>query len=312
MPLKFAVVREDPRLEAELVERTQARAILLVASGGCTALTLAARYPELEVVAFDFNRDQLEHVQRKAAAVAAGDSSRLNVEDSRSDGLNQCGEFEGLFRVLRSAIEEFVAPAAELRAWFEADAATRAALVDRWTASRYWPAVFAVAFNDALLHAMFGPDATQHAAPGSYPGYFAAAFERGLRREDGPRNPFLQHVLLGRYRRADAPDYIAARRPLSVGLVHGTLLDVPDLSCFDVVSLSNVFDWSDDALVAAWATRLSAAARPGTAVLIRQLNNRRDVRRHFPAFQFDDALGQALLARDRSLFYERIEVGFRR
>ncbi len=39
--------------------------------------------------------------------------------------------------------------------------------------------------------------------------------------------------------------------------------------------------------------------------------NRRDLRRWFPAFRFDDHLGQELLARDRSLFYEKIEVGFR-
>ena len=37
---KFAVVREDAALEAELVRRTSARQVLVVASGGCTALTL--------------------------------------------------------------------------------------------------------------------------------------------------------------------------------------------------------------------------------------------------------------------------------
>jgi len=172
---------------------------------------------------------------------------------------------------------------------------------------------FQLAFADPFLHAMFGPAATQHAAPGSYPGYFQATFERGLRREDAHRNPYLQHVLLGAYRPEDRPEYLRAESPLPVTLVQGSLPDVPDLGRFDVISLSNIFDWSDDTLVSEWATLLSREARPGCAVLLRQLNNQRDLRRFFsPAFVFDDALGRQLQARDRSLFYERIEVGFRR
>jgi S-adenosylmethionine-diacylglycerol 3-amino-3-carboxypropyl transferase len=94
--------------------------------------------------------------------------------------------------------------------------------------------------------------------------------------------------------------------------VLGSLPEVPGLARFGVYSLSNVFDWSDDATVARWAEALAAAARAGSAVLIRKLNNDRDVRRFFaPAFRFDDALGADLLAEDRSLFYDRIEVAFR-
>ena len=38
------------------------------------------------------------------------------------------------------------------------------------------------------------------APQGSYPGYFEAAFTQGLAADAAYRNPFLQHVLLGRYR----------------------------------------------------------------------------------------------------------------
>src|SRR5207248_5294142 len=97
-----------------------------------------------------------------------------------------------------------------------------------------------------------------------------------------------------------------------VQLIQGTLTDVPELSRFDLFSLSNVFDWSNDQTIRAWAEALRAAARPGTALLIRELNNQRDLRRYFePDFTFDAALGAELLARERSLFYERIEVGIR-
>lgn len=310
--LKFAVVREDPELEAQLVRATGARSVLLVASGGCTALSLKHEFPQLEVVAFDFNPAQLSHLQDKAAAVERGELSRLNVGDASRDGLNQCGAFEGLFRTLRGFLLEFVLTEEELETYFAQGTPlmARRSLLERWKASPYWPAAFAISFVDAFLHAMFGPAATQHAEPGSYPGYFQRAFERGLARTDGARNPFLQHVLLGRYRPEDSPTYVHAKRALPVSLIEGTLLDVPDLERFEFIHLSNIFDWSDDALVASWAERLVREAKPGARIFLRQLNNQRALRRFFePAFVFDDALSAAFLDRDRSLFYERFEIG---
>lgn len=310
--LKFAVVREDPELEAHVVRTCAVRRALLVASGGCTALSLLAEFPELEVTTFDLNPRQLEQVRDKAVAAAAGELTRLNVGDADERGLNQSGEFEGLFRTLRQMLLGFVLTERELDQFFSGDASTRAALATAWTTHRYWPACFAACFCDGLLHAMFGPAATQHAEPGSYPGYFRELFERGLRREDAARNPFLQHVLLGAYRRDDAPAYTRDRRGRMPERILGGLDAVPELERFELVSLSNVFDWSDDDLVADWARRLKRAARAGSVVLLRQLNNTRDLRRHFaPEFVFDDALGVALQARDRSLFYNRVEVGRR-
>lgn len=318
MTIKFAITREDPDLEDVVLTRTPGRRALVVCSGGCTALTLATRRPELEVSAFDINPAQLEHVREKIDAVAAGDLRSLDVSGSDCSeprGLNQRGEFEKLFRTLRGFLCEFVVPEAELRAFFAPDSgpALRLALVEKWAQSPYFAVAFELAFHDALLHAMFGPAATQHAERGSYPGYFREVFLRGLRAADAHKNPFLQHVLLGAYLPEDAPDYVRAGRRLAVRLIQGSLPDVPELGRYDLYGLSNVFDWSGDELVAAWAEALKAAAPPGSAVLLRQLNNRRDLRRFFaPEFEFDDALGEELLRRDRSLFYCRIEVGFRR
>lgn len=310
---KFAIVREDALVELDLIERRGAQSALLVASGGCTALELLARRPALRVAAFDLAPAQVTQMERKREAAARGDRAALNVDTDDPAGLNQRGEFEGLFRLLRAYVEEFVAPRAELEAFFvDANAGARADACARWFASRYWPAAFACAFNDPFLHAMFGPAATQHAERGSYPGYFRAAFERGLRRDDAHRNPFLQHVLLGRFLLRDEPSYVGANvAPVAAHLA--SLPDVPDLASYEVVSVSNVFDWSDDALVAQWARALGERGHPKCAVLIRQLNNKRDVRPHFSRwFDFDDALGAAYLARDRSLFYERFEVALRR
>lgn len=273
LSLKFAVVREDAELEAALVERTSAKRALVVASGGCSAFTLLHRFPKLEVTAFDRNPAQLAHVRAKHAAVMRGDRASLAA-------LSDCGAFEALFRNLRGLLEKGTA----------------------------WPAAFAQAFDARVLEATFGPDATQHAEPGSYPAYFQRAFEAARARPDAAHNPFLRHILEGRFREEAWMEDRALRLP---ALIEGTLADVPAPDRFEVVSLSNVFDWSADAVVADWAARLHAC-RPGTHVLIRQLNNQRPIAPFFsPAFRFDDALGAELLARDRSFFYERVLVGVR-
>ncbi|MBI3724213.1 DUF3419 family protein [bacterium] len=312
--VKFAVVREDPELEEELVRLLRAKAALVVASGGCTALTLAASFPDLEVTAFDRSAEQIAHVERKREALARGDLAALNVSDASPAGLNQSGEFDGLFRQLRLFVEEFVAPRAEIASFFEPGTTPRAReeLIRRWVGSRYWPVAFSLHFHESLLHAMFGREATQHAAPGSYPAYFQRVFERGLAAAGAPKNPFLQHVFLGAYRPEDAPVYLKKGRANEIELVTGSLEHVSELERFSVFSLSNVFDWSTDELARSWAELLSARARPGSAILIRALNNDRSVRRFFePAFRFDSVLGERLLARDRSLFYNRVEVAFR-
>jgi S-adenosylmethionine-diacylglycerol 3-amino-3-carboxypropyl transferase len=305
--LKFAVVREDPLIEQAVAQQVGARRALLVASGGCTAFALAEALPELTVELFDANPHQLRHVEDKAAAIARGDLAALNVEDPDPRGLNQRGAFERLFGVLRAAMDELVADAVERRAYFDGDAA----LARRWIAHRYWPAVFASAFHEPLLLAMFGPDAVQHAAPGSYPGYFQRRFELGLLRADGPRNPWLQLVLLGCHLARDVPAHLSSRRMYRFAAHPGGLLEVPGLERFDLVHLSNIFDWADDALVARW-TQAARALAPGAAITLRQLNNARDLRWFLePHFRVDEALSERLLAADRSLFYERVLVAFR-
>ncbi|MBL8683513.1 MAG: DUF3419 family protein [Myxococcales bacterium] len=316
--LSFAVVREDADIERAILERdlggASGRAALVVASGGCTALSLLGACEGLSVTAFDINPAQLEHVSRKFERAARGPSAwaALNVERDDATALNQSGEFERLFRVMRGAITSLVATHDELVAFFDASADARRTTVERWRRSPYWAPIFHSVFHDAMLEAMFGPAATQHAEKGSYPAYFQRAFERGLLRHDAGSNYFLHHVLLGQYLASALPSYIARPAPAPPTLVDGSLESVRDLHRYDLVSLSNVLDWSDDAQTASWASALRSRCKPGCAVLVRQLNNTRDLG---PALGEDFALdlerSKALTAADRSLFYERILV-FRR
>jgi len=310
---KFAVVREDPRLEVSLLAVAPGP-VITVASGGCTALALARAFPGLPITAFDLSAVQIAHAEHKRRLALAGNAPALGVGNQDAAGHSQLGEFEGLFRVLRLFLEEFVATKAELEAFFTADTEpnVRQTMLARWQTSPYFAAAFELAFADSLLLAMFGPAAIQHAAKGSYPGYFQRAFVRGLGQANAHENPFLAHVLLGRYTELAKPDYLGLEAAPNVRFVQGSLEAAGDLGQVRLASLSNIFDWSDDALVANWASQL-AALPAGAMILIRVLNNARDVRPMFARnFSFDDERGQAMLAMDRSLFYERVLVGVRR
>lgn len=312
--LQFAVVREDPRLEADLIAERGARHALLVGSAGCTALHLRARFPALAITLVDLNPAQLAHVQRKLDALAGGrPPAAWNVGTDDPDGLHEAGNFERLFRLFRTVLDLFVLPADE-RAARLADPQAR---WDDVLRHPYWRVAFATAFGDELLLAMFGPNAIQHAPPGSYPDYFRRQLEAGLAAGDRAVNPWLHHVLLGRYRDDPAawPPFLreppADLRPFA-SLTAG-LLDVPSFAPFDFVSLSNVLDWMDDASCRALLGRLGAELRPGATVLWRQLNDPRPLTGYAAAaFTFDAAADAERTRRERSLFYDRVHTGTRR
>jgi S-adenosylmethionine-diacylglycerol 3-amino-3-carboxypropyl transferase len=288
--------------------------VLVVASGGCTAFDLVATGQRTWVTAFDQNPAQLALVEAKRRALL------LPTPLSPTSPLLHGGAFEGLFRLLRAGFQELIVGDGGFSAYFDqGDPTRRAAVVRGWRASPYFDAVFSAVFHEELLWAMFGPAATQHAARGSYPGYFAEVFARGLADEGGVHNRFLQHVFLQTYRPASLPPYLARQHregglaePLGrLTLVPGSLPDVPALSRFRLVSLSNIFDWSDDALVESWAELLADELRPGAVVVIRKLNNRREVALAFlqtRRFRADEGLAGAVTRLDQSLFYERFEV----
>ena len=237
LSLKFAVVREDPQLEAHLIQTYQRQNVLCVASGGCTLLELRHQFPEIQLTGFDQNPRQIEHIQDKIRAVSQRDTKALNVEQVDRTGINQRGDFEKLFRFWRMSFLEFVATQEEIDTFFYASLSRqeRESLLHQWFSHAYWARLFELTWSPNLLHTMFGPEAIQHGDCDAYARYFQSLFEQGLSQTTAPRNRFLQHILLGYYRDEDAPQYITSTHHLSDGLqlIHGTLLDCPHLSSFD-------------------------------------------------------------------------------
>ena len=317
--VQFAVVREDPMVEAELIRLTRASNVLLVASGGCTALTLQALFPDLHITLVDFNPAQLERVREKISALRDVDTAtrhrRFNIGTSDPKGLNQSGNFESLFRGLREFIFDLVADEAKIRVLFEEE--DRLAEVSELLfSSKYWSVAFDLYFSDSLLNAMFGPDATQHAEAGSYPRYFQTLFERGLTSAAAFDNYFLHHVFLGYYlqRPASLPYYLLVPpTDYRFQMVEGTLDRVPKLQRFDLISLSNIMDWMPLAEIVSLISYLQNEMKPGASVLYRQLNNYTDLSTYFgDSFEFNTALGVRFQEIERSLFYSSVHVGKRR
>ena len=317
-PVQFAVVREDPRLDQEVLSRYPAKRPLLIASGGCTALTLQPLFPNAEFTLLDPNPAQLEHVRAKTDAVhctaATLRNATFNVEHDDPEGLSECGNFESLFRGLRRLLHDLLLPYEGWRRYFTVPGALgdiQAVVFDH----PYWPVAFDMYFGDALLEAMFGPDAIQHAEPGSYPAYFRSVFERGLQQEAAFDNPFLHHVFLGHYlnRPACLPDYLSLpAADYRFCFVHGFVDHEVDLSEHEFVGLSNILDWMAPAAVDALLDKVARELQPGSVVMWRQLNNERDLAARLrPAFDFDDSWCRSLQKRDRSLFYSSIHVGVR-
>ena len=113
---------------------------------------------------------------------------------------------------------------------------------------------------------------------------------------------------LGKYISSSCLPYLTSGQKLDVEFIYGQLTDVNDISRFQLVSLSNIFDWSDDSLVKGWADYLNGL-KSNSYITIRQLNNNRNVQKYFRnEFSEDKSIGLEFSKKDRSLFYNNLIV----
>lgn len=287
--LQFAITREDPQLEEELVQEFNLKNVLLICSGGDTILSLKNKFPSLKITAFDFNPLQIAHLSEKKP-------------DSKA------GNFESLFRQWKRFFNEFILSEDETLKIFKGNKPFPEEVFN----APYWPASFDLHFHDSFLRAMFGEAAIQHAPKGSYPRYFQNVFEKGLKNPDYGKNPFLQHIFFDGF--LDVPEYLSQRPDVTdVQLITGTLYDTGDLGRFDLIQLSNIFDWSNLDEIQSTCRHLENSMKPGAILLLRQINNDAPIEDYLgKRFQFNKSLADKFLHIDRSLFYSRIIVAIKK
>jgi len=312
-PIQFAVVREDPMLEKELMEKFKPASALLMASGGCTAFTLATLFPELKLTLVDPNPAQIQLIQRKSQALQrlGMDPAIVNIGSEDPQGLNACGTFETLFRCLRDFWRAFIIRADELEHMFDNDKRLKNA-VETLTSNQYWPVSFDLFFHDEMLATLLGPGSVEHAPKGGNPNFFRKVIEQGLTRDDALENPFLHHMMVGHYlnKREAWPLYLQRPpREFQAEMLNTSFMEVPSFARYDLVNLSNVFDWMDDKDSKALAVRLDNELIQGSVVVWRQMDAARDFTKNFKQIRWDKEFSAELLKKERSLYYNAIWVG---
>jgi S-adenosylmethionine-diacylglycerol 3-amino-3-carboxypropyl transferase len=346
LPVAFAQVREDARQDLALVGQAGDRvAVLLVASGGCTAAALAANPRVVRLHLVDPNPAQLALARLKLRLLETesppdrlallghvpmpteGRAPRLesllaglglSPEVLGPPGLvarlgpDHAGRYEEVFVCLREALGGFKEDfAAVLRL---DDPAEQARRVDPATP-------LGQALDDAFDRAMsldnlvrlFGEGATRNPVE-PFARHFARRTRHVLATLPARTNPYLWQMFLGRFPPGAASPWLEAPCPArlpQVTWVQATmdqaLAGAP--TAFDVVHLSNILDWLSPAQARTTLDRAWEALRPGGWVIVRQLNSSLDVPGLGGKFRWEREQAAVLHAGDRSFFYRALHLG---
>ncbi|MDB6078917.1 MAG: hypothetical protein JWO82_2664 [Akkermansiaceae bacterium] len=349
MPLAFAQVREDPRLDLELARRLPAGAeVVMIASGGETAACLG-RLPLRRLHLVDMNPAQLalarckwhlaETATPESAAALLGHEPlqpalRGWALEDLLDGLgfpldvfgpmarvaelgpDHAGRYELAFAELRAAL---ALEGLDIPAWLNATVCPVDAFSPASAAGRALDAAFARVMALPNLVALFGEKATQNPRQ-DFHAHFAWRTRETTAALPPAENPFLWQIFAGQFppgRRYDwLSDTTAFGQPFQAEALwhHGRMNEVLDgmpARSADFVHLSNILDWLSGEDAAATLQSAYRVLRPSGRTIIRQLNSTLDIPALPSGFNWDRDLGADLVRRDRSFFYPHIHVGRR-
>jgi len=310
----FAVNREDHLVESQVIEQLKPARILTIGSGGCVALTLKTIYPELHLSVFDINPHQLSHINNKIKALRNSDYDALNIFKKNDTCLNQSGKFDEMFQELRDSFINNISSENEISKFFDVNISLdkRRNIQNNWQNNTNIYKPFEDVFNDISIAKIFGDEATKHGKPGSYVNYMKKKILEGLSRKDSHLNPFLQHIFLGYYQSEFVFPYLSSSGNQDLELIEGDIFTVKKISSYDIVSLSNIFDWSETEYVKEHVEYLSQLNK-GCAIILRQLNNHKDWIKIFSKyFVEDNSFDLHWQIHDRSLFYDHFKLFIRK
>jgi S-adenosylmethionine-diacylglycerol 3-amino-3-carboxypropyl transferase len=351
--LAFAQVREDYTVEMRVIDRlarTQNHPLrlLLIASGGCTALSLLTMPEVAEIEAVDTNTAQLHLVELRRQALlnlsiaeqldligenfTTPESMRINLYNKIADrlptttrnywdnhlseiafGVNRVGRFEQLFRELSARFTE-----AGLDPINDTDAAIQD---DRWQS------IFEAIFDRHQLIQTFGESAVNYSMDRSFGTHFADVFARSLQKYDPHQNYFITQVWRDRY--ADGvngvPLYLQPQAQSSIHhlgtdrlkLHHGVfvekMLELGSNKPFDLIQCSNISDWMPPQDLDQMLAQAVNLLNPGGGLIGRRLNGDHHLGSVMAThISVDEDFSRELLELDRSFFYREVVVGWKR
>lgn len=348
LPIGFAQVREDCRLDLTVIERliVQKARVIMVASGGCTAAALVCCKNVARLHLVDPNPSQIALARLKIHLLGNNTSrERLALlghlsmpaeervrcltkklralglspdlfggEKMIGDGLDQAGRYERTFAELRSVLSGHSrALSALLRL---KDPGEQARRVKNGTKLGR---ALEKAFNKVMalpnLVALFGKGATANPVQ-PFSMHFFKRTQHVLATLPVAENPFLWQMLRGRFPPGVPCDWFSAPRQSfrspSVSWAISNMaseLEASRPGSYDLVHLSNILDWlSPEEAKATLALAWRALAVNGL-VFIRQLNSRLDIPACGMRFQWLTDVAADLHRRDRSFFYRALHLG---
>lgn len=260
--LFFAMVREDSRLDVEHLAPSGDEEVVVVGSGGCTALSLLAAGAG-HVWSVDLNRTQHHLVELKLAALRAlapreaaaflgalpmaasararhygalrpflGDAARLWWDERSGDlaaGVLGTGVSERFIRLVVTALRLAVHPSARVARLLACRSlADQRALYEREWDSRRWRLLFHLLLNRAVFRRAYDPAFFRHVRNPSFARHFHGLVGRGLTTLPVADNYFAHHMLTGRYPLDEpegAPPYLLHARATAAATHRLTLVD---------------------------------------------------------------------------------------
>jgi S-adenosylmethionine-diacylglycerol 3-amino-3-carboxypropyl transferase len=348
LPVAFAQVREDPRLDRRLVEQLGREArVLMIASGGETAALLAT-LPIESLHLVDPNPAQIELTKLKMAMLADSTTEErlrllghyemdpcergAELQGRMSDlgiaadafgpsdlvaefGPDFCARYEWVFARLRESLRPHRHAIRHLMSLSHVDAQAKSVAEDT-DLGRGLKQAFDSVMELSALVAIFGPDATANRAM-PFSEHFLIQTKQALSRFAASENPFLHQVFLGHFA-GPLWDWLELPKhprlcPLryDVAMMWDVIATLPDQS-YDLIHLSNVLDWVEPEQAASLLGQAHRCLSTGGLVVIRQLNSTLDIPAIPSAFDWQQDLAEQLHQDDRSFFYRELHVGVRR
>ena len=353
--LYFAQVREDPTLELEVIAPGPNDHVVVVGSGGCTALSMVA-VGAGHVSAVDLNRTQGHLIELKATAISGlsrwdalaflGACDCLSGErldmyaalrphlsfraraywDSHrtaiSSGVLAAGVTEQFIRLLARTIRLVVRPRSGLERMLlcETIDAQRGLFAREWNTIR-WRAFFHLLLNRAVFRRTYDSGFFDHLERPSFAEHFRRRAEHALTELPVRGNYFLHHMITGEYdvEHDAVPPYLteAGCEAISASterltLIDGAMTDYLRSLANQSVSgfaLSNICEWLPPDDLDALFVEIIRTATPNAVVCFRNFVGWTDVPGRFRRIVVEDrALGNRLIARDRSVVQRRFAV----
>jgi S-adenosylmethionine-diacylglycerol 3-amino-3-carboxypropyl transferase len=349
--LAFSQVREDYTVELQVIDRLvqildRPLRILLIASGGCTALSLLTLAEVGEIVAVDANIAQLHLVELRRQALLnlsvieqfdliganleISASIRLDLYQKIADklptltrtywndrpaeigfGVNRVGRFEQLFRELSARFTEVgLDPIA--------DPATA-------IQSNHWRSIFEEIFARDRLITTFGESAVNYSMDRSFGEHFADVFARALQKYHPTDNYFITQVWRDCYAdgRDGLPLYLQPQAQIAIQkfgtdrlkLHHGVFIEktieLGMEKSFDLIQFSNISDWMPISDLHNMLKTAVSLLNPGGALIGRRLNGDHHLATIMnECIAVDREFSRELLELDRSFFYREVVVGW--